>query len=576
MKIPTITENEIRARVGERSFERGEDYYADGAIRAPYRQGMTLKARCEGTSGGPYRVEVTFDEGGIASAHCSCPVGDGGSCKHVAALLLTWKNRPKDFKEIEETDRALEGRSREELVALIKLMLRREPDLEVLLDAPLPGVRGAGSPPEPGTYRRQAELAFERDTSEWGAAGEVAAELEGILEDGKEFLAARDFAGATAVYQGVLEVVLDNFETLRDDEGSLHRVVFACARGLAECLDAADDPARREGILRALFDVYALDVRLGGVDLSAEVPDFAEVGTPDERRLLAGWAREALRPGLSEWAQRCFGGLLLDLEAEEMDDETYLRTCRETGRRQDLVDRLLELGRVEEAIREAEQGSDWELLGLADLFVSRRRGTVADELVEQRAQKSKDTRLLEWLKKRAAGRHDGAAVLELSEKLFRAQPSLEGYRELRKLAEKQGTWAEMEPELLSFLGRSKRKDVLIRVYLEKGDIDSALEGVKGERTDLYNYSFGMKLEVAKAAEKTRPQAALEIYRREAEALIAGRSRGYYAAACGHLKKVRDLHKQLGDEAGWAKYVQRLREQHRSLRALMDEMNKARL
>src|SRR5262249_30887916 len=144
--LPRISDEDIRRRVGESSFAKGQGYYRDRAIRNPHRQGMTLKARCEGTSGGPYRVEVTFNQRGIAGGDCSCPVGAGGACKHVAALLLTWKNRPQDFTEVEETDTALENRSREELIALIKLMLRREPDLEVLLDAPLPGVRGRGTP----------------------------------------------------------------------------------------------------------------------------------------------------------------------------------------------------------------------------------------------------------------------------------------------------------------------------------------------------------------------------------------------------------------------------------------------
>jgi uncharacterized Zn finger protein len=177
--LPRITDKDILTRVGESSFDKGEDYYQGRAILNPHRQGMTLKARCEGSSGGPYRVEVTFDQDGIAQADCSCPVGDGGYCKHVAALLLTWKNRPKDFREVEETDTALEKRSREELIALIKLMLRREPDLEVLLDAPLPGVRSPGAVAKPEAYRRQADLAFDRDTSEWGTVGDVAAELEG-------------------------------------------------------------------------------------------------------------------------------------------------------------------------------------------------------------------------------------------------------------------------------------------------------------------------------------------------------------------------------------------------------------
>ncbi len=56
---------------------------------------MTLKALCQGSAASPYRVEVTFSQKGIASTNCSCPVGAGGYCKHVAALLLTWLHEPE-------------------------------------------------------------------------------------------------------------------------------------------------------------------------------------------------------------------------------------------------------------------------------------------------------------------------------------------------------------------------------------------------------------------------------------------------------------------------------------------------
>src|SRR5205085_200527 len=123
--------------------------------------------------------------------------------------------------------------------------------------------------------------------------------------------------------------------------------------------------------------------------------------------------------------------------------EAYLRVCRETGRTHDLVGRLLQLRRLDEAAEEAERASDWELLNMADLFVSRRHGDLAERLVRERSRKSHDTRLLEWLKKRAIEHKDPAAALELAEKVFRAQPSLEGYKEIRKLAKKEGRWDEL-------------------------------------------------------------------------------------------------------------------------------------
>lgn len=58
--IPTITEKNIRALVDEASFVRGQNYFHGGNIFDTRRQGMTLKARCQGSRPQPYRVQVTL------------------------------------------------------------------------------------------------------------------------------------------------------------------------------------------------------------------------------------------------------------------------------------------------------------------------------------------------------------------------------------------------------------------------------------------------------------------------------------------------------------------------------------
>lgn len=579
--IPKITEKMVRDRVGERSFTLGERYYRQGAIFNTRRQGKTLKARCEGSRAEAYPVEVTFAAQGIVEADCSCPVGSGGQCKHVAALLLTWCHKPEDFTEVKKLETALEQRSQEDLIALIKLMVRQQPDLELLLETPLPGTGKREVPVTPEAYHRQAEALFGRSGDEWGAASGIADELLALQELGAGFLQQKDYASAAAVYEGICSAVLDNYHTVEDEEGDLHTVVHACVKGLSKCLTAAkDEPERRQAILRALFEVYHFDIKQGGIGMSDEVPDLVEVSTPEERRLLAEWVREVMPQSgdsSSNWRREAYGGFLLDLEADTLDDETFLRVCRETGQRRDLVDRLLQLGRPEEALAETQQVNDYELVQLADLFVAHRQGDMADRLVQERSQKSKDSRLLEWLKKRAAARRDTGTVLELTEKLFEVHTSLGGYQELRKLAEKLQRWDALRPKLHAFLKQAPHTSyVLIQIYLDEGDIDQALEAVRPKKGLAYSPAYGMALEVAKAAAKTRPQAALDIYRKHAESLIAQRHRGGYQEACTFLKKVQALYKQLGESKAWTTYVSQLREQYQSLRALQEELTKAKL
>ena len=92
----------------------------------------------------------------------------------------------------------------------------------------------------------------------------------------------------------------------------------------------------------------------------------------------------------------------------------------------------------------------------------------------------------------------------------------------------------------------------------------------------YAYYYNIELTVARAAEETRPRAAIEIYQKQAEKLIALRQRKHYHEACKYLAKVRALYEKLGENQEWTSYITELRERHHTLRALKEEMEKAKL
>src|SRR5262249_15421732 len=178
-------------------------------------------------------------------------------------------------------------------------------------------------------------------------------------------------------------------------------------------------------------------------------------------------------------------------------------------------------------------------------LVRHRQAAEAEQLVRQRAEKQQDNwrfGLLEWLFKRANTRKDAVESLELTARLFCLRPNLQGYQELQKLAGKQGRWESLRAKLIECLKTQHDRYVLVEIYLKEGDIDAALETVKGERSHVFGY--GMDLKVAKAAEATRPREALAIYRKHAEQEIAHRGRHHYQEACKFLKKVAGLYQDL--------------------------------
>src|SRR5437764_3805652 len=128
-KLPKLTEARIRALASAQSFERGLSYYQDGALVGPLRQGLELRAECEGSEYEPYQINVTLHAKGVGDTSCTCPYDWGGICKHIVALLLAYVHNPQAIRVIKPLDRMLADKSKDELVAIIQDMLRHKPEL---------------------------------------------------------------------------------------------------------------------------------------------------------------------------------------------------------------------------------------------------------------------------------------------------------------------------------------------------------------------------------------------------------------------------------------------------------------
>ncbi|MDQ6601923.1 MAG: hypothetical protein M3Z19_04270 [Chloroflexota bacterium] len=584
--IPQLSEQTVRARFDAQSWQRGRQYARDGAIINARRQGMTLKASCVGSQSEPYRVEVTFNARGITNAECSCPVGDEGYCKHVTALLVTWLNRPETFREAEDTDAALQRREKDELIALIAQMIRRYPDLESLLDVPVLVGGKASQPINRAVFHRQITSAFHRGGYEWRAEIEIAREIQPLVEIADNFLQQRDYANATTAYEAISSAMLDQYGAYNDEDGTLQAIIFRCVEGMIDALSGLTvEPETRAMILPAIFAIYHADIEGGRSELSGEIADtLVDLLTDAERRTVAEWVRTALPQGNSwndDYHRQAYGAFLLDLEADNLDDEAFIRLCRETSRTDDLVERLLALNRVEDAEFEAGHVSDYHLLGLADRFIAHKQPGVAERLVGERAATSPDSRVTEWLMTHYATHGNDAGALDLARKLFAMRPGFDTYKEIRRFARKIGTWDTLHAALLASLTQSGAISLLVAIYLDEGELDRAIDCVlKSEKEQRvggipfgapYLAGANAALSVAKAAETTRPESAREIYEQHVESLIAGRQRESYRQACGYLVTVRELYDRLDEYERWERYLAGLREKYRTLRALKEEM-----
>ena len=455
----------------------------------------------------------------------------------------------------------------------------------------------------PAIYHRQIAAACQQTTPR------IVEELTKVKKIADTLARLHDFLGAATLYETLIAEIFetshlycdeddcDDYRSYEEEERyypeeeGLEEFVGECIEALGECLvNKRVDRVTRKKIIEILFDLYQHDLSADNpLDFAASASDqLVRYANALERDTIAEWIHTLLTSRdklISDSQRQAYGRFLLELGKETLSDETYLQICQETGLTSELIDRLLTLGRVNEAERATLPLDEQALLGLVDLFIQHGKDAVAERLVRARMEEKPTAHVLTWLQHYYQVRGNHHAELEMTALLFHAQPSLTNYQKLRALAQQIDHWERLQSEALAFLKQVHNTQLLIQIALDEGNIDTALQLLKGMSTkDRYGYTYtfgytyyyggGIDLDVAKAAEETRPREAIQLYQQHAERLIAQRERKNYQAACTYLTKMRSLYRQLGEEETWTQYITTLREQHRNLRTLKEKLTKA--
>ncbi|MFB6231157.1 MAG: SWIM zinc finger domain-containing protein [Salinibacter sp.] len=594
--LPSLSHSDVRDWTKQRFYERGETYFQQDRIQRPRREGRTLKAECQGSRPDPYHLEVEFHDDGIARAECSCPVGGGGRCKHVVALLLTWVESPEAVSEQDPLTQTVEELSQETLARLVLDMVERHPDLERLVSL---ASTAPHESPDPEELRTQIESALQtalRNTDRYSAPEEAAEELEPFVTLGDDYADHGHRADATTVYCLLIEAIQDHYFEFRDRSGALSRQLTTCVKRLGTVLAETNADDLRERVLRTLFEVVVWDIDQGGRGLGDRARDIIEEqATLDERHLMGEWTRDALAErnrteeeqriislGSSgaasdsrDWDQQALGRLLLNLQEHTLDDEEYLRIARETGCLTNLVARLLDLDRLSDALDAARGASDYELVRLAPIFETHDEGAALHDLALDRLDDDPHRRLVAWLRDYATEHDDLDRALDLSTRLFWTRTSLSAYKQARSVAQRMDRWDEVRSELHDQLREQGQYRLLTRIHLDNGDVEAALNAVaKINSTSRLSSGASLKMDVAEAAEDEYPEEAIELYRQRGRSLIADRGRGNYRQAAELFQRVKSLYEQhkpgVWDDVLDALYDDEL---HR-LPAAQDEFEKA--
>jgi uncharacterized Zn finger protein len=573
-KLPKLNESHIRKLASEESFKRGMRYYRSGAILEPIRQGMELRADCQGSQYEPYQVSVTLTEEDVGETFCTCPYNHGGICKHIVALLLTYAHKPQAFRIIQPMEEMLAQHSKEELITLIGEIVKREPGLMSLVELSVESRQG--KPIDVEAYRRRVRRVLQHrslDVIEW--------ELQTLGDTANQLAKAGDWLNAGALYYALLAETVSHYDDElqgMDEEGDVAILLDEFAEGLSKCLkEGKPEGGIRRAWLEALLDAELTDIELGGIDLAPSARGAVLTHATDEEW---AWIEKRVRVQIqtsSDWGREVLVEFLVERQAQKGWNEEGAALIRELGTPEQRAFLLVEEGRIDEAMR------------LMQHLLTDKPGLVtefADALVEAGAEDAAVALVTahvqsggvfpwctDWLAKYYRKRGDSRASLEWQQKTFLQRPSVDTFKTLREVSRKAGMWGQVHSDVLNALERKNQIGPLIEIALYEGDVARALELLPRLRVwGWRNY----KREVAQAAEKDYPQEAIALYKEMVERAIGERQRSAYRQAAWDLKRVKALYERLDAQSDWDVYIQTLRMQYARFPALQDELRKVRL
>ncbi|WP_267244895.1 SWIM zinc finger family protein [Streptomyces sp. PR69] len=553
-----LTEADLRALAGARSFERGLGYL--DAVSGVEVGDSWVTATVHGTE--RYEVELTLD--GLrgprgVTGECDCPYGmEGNFCKHLVALGLTVlaqrESLPRQRKaardRAQDLDAWLSGLPREELLTLVRELIAEDRQLRRRLELRAASARGDLA----GVRARVRELLDVSPFARYGyveyadarayadQAGQALSAIRGLTGSGR----ADD---AITLSREAMRLLAEAAESVDDSDGWLGQLGAGLADAhLDACRAARPDP----GDLARWLVGHAL----GGLDdglTDIDPLDYEDVLGDEGMTVLRQLAVEAWRGNRRGWAEKC---LMERLAKAGGDVDTmiavYAADLAPNGHTH------LTIARELDAARRSDDALRWAERGIRDT----------------RELSAVDTALVDYLCDRygAAGRLADAVALRRDH--FRARRSLLAYQRLRAAARAADCWPAERAGALTLLRADAERQqgrhggpVLVDALLDDEDADAAWQAAAATGA-----SDAQWRTLADQTRATRPADALAVYLRLAEPLTRQTGNTVYEHLVSLLLSIRDCHCRLGTHDDFTAYVTTLRTAQRRKRNLMRLMD----
>ncbi len=567
---PKITDAKIRQLATEKSFDRGQQYYNNGAITNPTRQDNRIWADCYGSE--LYQISATLTVSDVTDLRCSCPYDWGGACKHEVALLLTYTHQPEAFHVIPPLRELLANHSRDDLLTLIDRVLQQQPDLLTSLEiaAEVSAPQSAGKLIDTSAYRRQIQRALKGDEMRT-----IAKALDPALKMAEQLYNAGDSFNAGRFYQILLAEITSSYDgelQSIDYDGDVACFSQDAAEGLGHCLaDATIDPATRQDWLNTLLEGALEDINLGGMDFAAGAGDaIIEQATDDEWSILEARIRQEISRSTDRWNRDYLTGLIAE-RLQHIGQATAAQDVMlELSSPEQQMFILVKQGKYDVAIGMAKQHLPKNAPGLvtqfADALIAAGEAKKALRYMTDDYNANDGYSSGEWLVKYHSEQGDAKTALKFAEAGFLQRSWLPNYQRIQQLAEPIGSWPKVRSRLLKQLTEKKQWQLLVEIAIHEQDGNQALKLLK----NLPTYQQPQfKLAIAPISE---PTVAIAIYEELAHTTIQRKHRSAYQEAVQYLQSIQKLKKLPKTSKDWKQYIQRIRDQYPTLKALHSELD----
>jgi len=544
----------LRDLAGDTVFARGEAYHRGGQVQILIVEPKRVLAQVAGTE--DYRTELR-GRGRDIGGDCSCPAfKDWGFCKHMVAVALAANDLGADAEAegagvLSRIRDHLKQKSVDTLAGMIVELAERDPALLRRLD-----MAAAVVDADDGTLRTRLRKAIDaatrtRDYVEYSEVQDWAMNVNASLDAIDDLASGSRAVIALELAEYAIDRIGRAIDSIDDSEGHCGELLYRAREiHLAAAESARPEPVQ---LARKLFarevDGY-YDTFQDSARLYADV--LGEPGLAEYNRLAAkAWEK---LPQCSGGVQRDNDELpagyerleaILDFFAErvgDVDARIALRAYNLSSawRYLELAEFCQEQGRVDEALRRAEEG----LWIFEDGQPDERLVSFTVKLLSKAGRKA-DAEALLW-------------------RAFEKAPRLELYKQLRKVGGKTALERIIGILEIRIAGKAHAgwytpADLLVSILIEEEMFDAAWTVAREHKV-----SHGAKVALADASKAAYPREALEVYAEQVNQFVSTGGNHAYAEAMKLIARMAALQ----SAAERAAYVATLKARHSQKRNFM--------